>query len=415
MARMRGRREGGSIRKSTWAFALILVATFFFRATGNMVQTTMPLLARYDLGLTNPEIGLAASLVALTGILAPTLIVSRMRPSFTGTAMLSLAALFAVTIPVYAVLGSSLELYATLVVTGTATGALFPLLLSVPQSVDPQNRDRNVALYATTLSMSLVAGPLIETSVLSADGGVRMVFLAFTALAVFAVAALALARRFPLAAGAAEPSPAAVADGGTPRARMRTLLRNRAFLEAVLGNLTYSIPFLILLTFGGVYVVEAFGVGYELVYLLFALFFVASMVTRIALTLLSPIARKLRWLAVSVALTILGLLLLGLGPSLLVVGVSFAVLGVPHGMTFTLSTMVLAEGVEARELPLANSLFFSIGAVVSTLTPSLIGALTLVVGLRPSFLVLILPTLALALALLRFSRGPSPGTAPRSP
>ncbi len=90
------------------------------------------------------------------------------------------------------------------------------------------------------------------------------------------------------------------------------------------------------------------------------------------------------WLAV--ALTIGAILLLSLTHTFLLFALALALLGVPHGITYPISAMLIAESVVREDLGFANSLFVSVIGTAGILIPIVVGLLMPALDFRTVFL-----------------------------
>ncbi len=391
---------------------LVLVLTFLQRATNNMQQTMLPLLAHYTLHLAAHTVGLLATVFTAAMIGATTLIAARIPTAAIERAVLLSTLALLLTLPLYGMVHTAGQLAILVAAGGAASGVIFPFLLTLASaSAPPAVRERAVALYALTLSLSLVGGPLLQGLLLDLThnnlGAVYRVFTVALAGSLVVLWRLERTRRGGLPV-VGRPSRQEHAAAVPVRVRLRRLAGRPAYRLGFVGNLTYVVPFAALIAFGGVFAHEVYGASYERIQLLFAAFFLTSFLARLAVVLTAPIRRKGVVFGVAVLLTLGGLVLLGAGHALPLFVLGCLVLGIPHGLTYPLSAALIADGVAPDEVGFANVVFSAASNIVGFLVPPAVGLLAGRWGYPTTFLALAAPVAILAAALL-----PGHGQAPR--
>jgi len=326
-----------------YAISLFLV-TFAVRAVNNMVGTTTPLLAKYGFSFSNALVGVLTSIVAAVNLLSIILINARL-PSRLRRAFFIVSN---ATIPMLLLLyylSNSVDIWVISIITGFAYGLIVPnLLTSASIFGDQATAERLLVLYTLALSTSLVVGPLLETYLLT-HLNYRSVYLPFIPLAVLALA-LSFKLKFP-------PDP--------PRNRgfsaiRSNVLRNRGLVSAMLATTTYSVPFAVFTAFIAIYAQSIYHVSKYLAYFSFVPFFLTSFLTRLYLTVRVPRGLFLPML-ISITITIVGISMLYLSPTYTAFLVAMTLLGVPHGSTYPLSTLMVSRGTSIEERNAANSYF----------------------------------------------------------
>ncbi len=366
--------------------------------TGVMVQTTIPLFAESYLGMNTADVGIVSTLFLLAGVFSPLLIVIRVNVDSLDKSLVLFSAFFAATIPLFYLVTDRIEFLLLVVCSSVASSTLMPLMLTSAQTLRGGNAQRNIGLYTVALSSSLVAGPFIEGFSAQSFGGLKPVFLVFFPFVALSVVLLAL-RHWVRNGNDGSDRPVTV-QAAPPRTRMtfsnvRDVLVSGSFLVPTIGQLSYSIVFASILAFGGLLAEEKINAGYGLVFYLFGIFFTTSWIVRVLLTIMPNIHNKIKLLHVSVVLSVSGLLLAGAATSATAMFATFALLGVPHGLQYPVSTMLIAEKIERKDLPVANALFTSIGAIAMAATPVAIGYLSVRTGLADALVLLVIPVLAL--------------------
>ncbi len=399
---MKNKREAsdGRMLLSTAATLLLLLfsTTFFLRMTGNMVQTTIPLFAESYLGMNTAEVGIVSALFLLAGVFSPLLIVTRVNIDSLDKSLVLFSAFFAATIPLFYLVGNQIEFLLLIVCSSVASSTVMPLMLTNAQTLRGGSAQRNIGFYTVALSSSLVAGPFLEGFSAQSFGGLKPVFLVFFPFVAISVVLLAL-RHWRGNGKDGSDRPATI-QAATARTRMtfsnvRDVLVSGSFLVPTVGQLSYSIVFAGILSFGGLLAEEKINAGYGLVFYLFGIFFTTSWIVRVLLTIMPDIRNKIRLLHASAVLSVSGLLLAGAASSTTTMFATFALLGVPHGLQYPVSTMLIAERIERKDLPVANALFTSVGAIAMAATPVAIGYLSVRTGLSDALVLLVIPVLAL--------------------
>ncbi len=363
--------------------------TIAARATNNMITTTVSPFARHSLGFSNTLVGTLAAVsfmatFAATSYLNPRLVGRWRRRTF----ILSNGAI-ALCLPLFYV-SSPVTVWFVTVLAGFASGIVMPnLITSASTGKDPRTTERLLALYTTSLSASLIIGPFIETRLLVFTD-YRTVFPLFDFLAV-AGFLLSTIVDFP--------------EVGR-ESRGRSALSSSGFLSSLISNSTYSVPFAAITTFLAIYASERFGVTSSVAYLSFIPFFAVSFMTRLAIAIIPP--RSLRpFFIVSVMMTVAGLAGMVLSSTYTVFLIFMALLGLPHGSIYPMSTIMIARGTRREERNAVNSYFLAFNNILFAVVPFVVGALSVMVGLGGAFLLLTIPVaLSATLFLLRFRRDP---------
>ncbi|MGC8606345.1 MAG: MFS transporter [Vulcanisaeta sp.] len=366
----------------------IFLMTFAIRATNNMIGTTAPLLARYDLLFSNYLVGLLASLVTAVNLTSILFINARLPGSTRRLLFIISNALIIILLPMYS-LANSLSIWLVSILTGFAYGLIMPNIMTSASIIgDQTTAERLLVLYTLALSTSLVVGPLFETYLLTRFG-YRYVFLLFIPLAILSLA-LSFRVRFP-------------PDPREPRIRIDSgrILRNKGLISAMLANSTYSIPFIVFTAFIAIYAQSIYHVSRYLAYFSFVPFFLTSFLTRLYLTIYIP--RSLfRPMAISIVLTVIGITLLYASPNYAIFIASMAILGIPHGSTYPLSTLMISRGTSIEERNTANSYFSAFQGILGIVVPALFGVSADLIGIRLSMALLLVPVITVAIIFTRF-------------
>lgn len=420
------------------ALVALLVATAAFRMTQNMAVTTLSLLAREAVHLGAGAIG---ALGATSGIAvaAVTLVLSRRVPhhwaavsAAAGMGGLALALLVLAAAPSFAVLAAGA------VLLGVAGGFAMPGLLNAIVAESGRQRERVIAVYTVTLSVSLAAGPLVETLVLAvAHQAVRVPYVVFAVLPCVGVPLALMASRHRVKSVPTPRPELSAASGGelmvdpstdevvavtvepvlgfgapgrrSLASRWRTgLLATSAGRMAIVSELLYGIPFAGITVFGALVARVGYGFTPARAQLGFTVFFVLSFAARAAVAWRAPIVRKRALLMLSAGLTLAGLVLLGLGHGAGALFVAMGLLGIPHGLTFPLALALVAEATPVAKLPRANATLLGSANVTGVVVPLVLGGIIPAVGYRGMTLALLAPVAVFSALLVGLRYRPAP-------
>ncbi len=346
---------------------IILSITFFIRASNNMMMTSVPLLARYDFNFTQEEVGIIAALSSFSTFLTTALLNTRLSSESRRVAFIVSNVIY-----VLVFVGFFESTYITVWLLAAVAGAVLGLMM--PNVVTAAGlfknaavRERVLSLYTVALSLSLVAGPAVESDLLKYYP-LRTVFLMFAAFAVVS-ALLSPLIRFPL----------------ENKVRIRTkVFSNYGFRSALLNIMAYNVPFSLLVAFAGIYEKDTFSISLSTVTLLFSFFFVASFGSRLFLSFKPPRNIRLQ-MTVSMILSIAGILIMVLSTNLYMFIAALLILGVPHGLTYPLSVLSITRSFDPKFRNMANSYFFSVMMMIGVILPFVGGTLIDLYGFRLTF------------------------------
>lgn len=362
---------------------IIVTMTFAVRASNNMISTTVPLLSRYYFNFTQTEVGLISAVFSLGTFITSGLLNSRLPSPLRRKVFIGSSIAYALILPLFYLVGP-LSLWLVVGVAGFTLGSMMPNIITSAGLIDDRKaRERVLSIYTLALSASLVAGPALETLILSSYS-IPYVFLFFTPLGILA-AVMSFFIKFP-------------EEKASSENRKVKVFGNPGFKTAVVNILAYNIPFAVILAFGGIYARSEFHVSFAEVTGLFTLFFATSFASRLYLSIRPPDSVRLH-ATTAVMLTVVGLLMILFGVNVYSFAAALLVLGVPHGLTYPLSVISISRTFPQTERNVANSVFFATMMLVGIVTPSVAGALAQVMGLKDLFGVLV-PVVLILLGLL---------------
>lgn len=362
---------------------VIIGITFFIRSSNNMVSTTLPLLGKYNLHFSQFQIGLLVSLLSLSSFISTILLNARLNSAERRFAFIASAGIYTLTFIGFWK-SNPLTVWVFSAISGMTLGLIMPnIITSAGLFEDQKTRERILSLYAITLSLSLVAGPAVESYLLKFMS-LRAVFLIFTAFGAISLF-FSFFLQFP---------------EESRRKERISVFSNTGFRVALLNILTYNIPFSIIISFLGIYERERFNVGLAEVSLLFSIFFLSSFSSRLYLFIKPPQKIAIGMLT-SVSLTAAGIILIIFSNNISIFAISLIIMGIPHGLAYPLSIITLGRAFPAKFRNIANSYYFSAMMLIGIIVPVIGGFVIDSIGFLSVFVLLLVTIIALLLPLSR--------------
>ncbi len=176
------------------------------------------------------------------------------------------------------------------------------------------------------------------------------------------------------------------------------------FKVGIYTFLVYSMSTALILSFGGIFAKQVYGVSYSLVILLFAVFFTASFSTRLLFSVLK-IGSIFPYVMLMMSISILGLVMVFLSSNIVIYSIAFVILGIPHGLGMPIAMFSIGRSFPEQERNVANSYFTSTMMLMMVVMPVLGGTFLSMVGFRillllisPGVVVLMVLTLTVFVA-----------------
>ena len=364
-----------------YTVVIIVALTFAIRASNNMVQTTIPLLARYDLSYSQFLVGILVAALSASALVA-SLFNSAIHVRFRKKLFVGVSVAYPLTIFLF-FFSSPVSVLVFVITSGLSYGFIFPNIMTSAGLFQDRNvRERILAIYTLALAVSLIVGPALE-SLIVAHYSLRTAFLFFVPLGI-AGAVLSPFVRFPEEIKV-KSRPSVWAYPG--------------FKVGIYTFLVYSMSTALILSFGGIFAKQSYGASYSLVILLFAVFFTASFATRVLFSVLK-IGSIFPYVMLMMSISILGLVMVFLSKNLVIYAIAFVILGIPHGLGMPIAMFSIGRSFPEQERNVANSYFTSTMMLMMVVMPVLGGTFLNMVGFRllllfitPGVLVLMILTL----------------------
>lgn len=350
---------------------IILATTILVRGSNNMLQTTIPLLVTYNFGFSRFFVGILGAIFGLSTFFT-TVLNARLSPKVRRTAFIVSMLLYTIVFLLY-YLTDPLFVWFVTVASGATVGFIMPNILTAAGLFQDKNvRERSISLYTTSLSFSLIVGPLFESYLLSILP-LRDSFILFLPLAAVALC-LSPFIRFP---------------DESNKNREKKFSLNSGFRTAVYLNLSYGIPFILITLYAGIFAKSVLGASLSDVTLYYTVFFSTSFLSRLMFSLKKNKSSMLVPVFTTMVLTLLGLGLVYFSSEITLFVFALALLGIPHGLSYPLSLLYLTRSYEPEERSSANSYFFSVNTIVMVAGPLIGGYSIQIIGFRETFLFII--------------------------
>lgn len=365
---------------------MVLTITFAIRASNNMLAITLPLVAKYIFYFSPFLVGLLSSLMMFFSFVSSVFINSKLTSKKRELALKISSIIYAITfLGFYFV--NPLLIWVLSAVSGLSMGIIFPNIVNFTTSVDDEkSKERLLALYTTALSLSLIISPFME-SLLLHRFTLTETFLFFSMIAVL-VPIISFKIRF--------------MNSIKRTIRKADIIRTPGFLASLFNNMMYDVPFGMIVTFGGIYATTVFHTPYSLTVLIYTAFYLTSFVGRALFTVMAP-KRIFHIIYLNAMLTVLGLVAVSYSPNFTFYTISLLILGIPHGLTYPSSLIILTRSFrEPEERNVAISYFSGVG--LSGGIPILMGFIIEEIGLRSTFALLSLLSFSIFLLFLKWSR-----------
>ena len=360
----------------------VIIMTFSMRATNNMIITTVPLIAKIDLGFSSFLVGIISAIIYLftftvTFYINPRLNSSLRRKLFIGANIAILVAL----VGYYFANGITIWLISAF--AGLAYGIMMPNLITSSSLLrDQKERERLISLYSVGLSLSLILGPSIEDYVLTFVT-YRNVFLVFIPVVIAGIIVSTMIK-FP----------------ETKNETRVNVMKNDGLRASIFTVTTYNIPFAALSIFLTLDAITRFHVSGAVAYSPYIYFFSVSFLTRIAITI-HPLKHIKIPLIISIIITGFALSMFPFLSTFTEFILLMMLLGIPHGSIFPMSTIMIARGTTVEQRSAANSYFMAYNNVLFMVIPLVFGYILGFIGYDYSFFILIIPVIASAIYLFK--------------
>ena len=142
---------------------MLLSVTFTMRSSTNMLMTVVPVFTKYVINADVLFVGLTATLYGIGGMVSNIFVNGRISVDKTPKVVVAFLAVMTLGIFFYIFSSNVYEVFVLSAVTGLSMGVVQPLLMTITNAIAPPgSRDRYIAAYTASLSLSLIFGVLVE-------------------------------------------------------------------------------------------------------------------------------------------------------------------------------------------------------------------------------------------------------------
>ena len=352
------------------AIIFVFFVILLQRANTNLIQSVNPLFVRYVLDKNLFYVGITTAVYAVSTLSVRYLISIRIKPQAVSKFVIAGLLLFSAAILGYFFSTDYAEFLIFVVISGFATAIIMPFLLSLVHLVsDKAVIEKNLTIYSLMLSLALVFGPLLSSALLTVLP-IRWIYIM---LSIFGITAFFFALKIHLK------SKSLIKDklkekhdvqDSDKKGSVSLLFKNRGFLEVIFYNTSFSIAFASVVALGGVFARDNFHLKYFEITLLFSLFFISSLITRLILlyfTKKANIKNKTKILNISILISVLSFALMVFSKNIGFYAFGLIIFGIPHALIFPIGTMRISETVDMNDMVAANTIYqsnFDLGGII---------------------------------------------------
>jgi len=377
---------------------MLLSVAFTMRTSTNMLMTVVPVFTKYVINADVFFVGLTATLYGIGAMVANVLINGRINIEKTPRTIALLLLIMTVGIFFYLLSNNIYEVLILSTVTGLSMGVVQPLLMTVTNVIAPPGkRDRYIAAYTASLSLSLIFGVVME-GLITSSINVRYAFLIFLFISLIStVLMFSLSTRIKMNMKRKNRLTFKEILGKASHS-----LKQGKVLFALFGNIAYAFPFILLITYGSIMGKEYDGINPDIFFYLLALFYSVSFLTRLVLSVKNVKNHEIL-MYTSFAATIIGYLLLGIDAGIIMFIGSLLILGFPHGSIYPTASYYIASSVELEDLNVVYSVFILIMDVIIFLIPFVFGIISTIYSIRMAIYLTAVPMVLLLLTSVFFN------------
>ncbi|WP_187152759.1 MFS transporter [Acidianus manzaensis] len=368
--------------KYTTFVVILFLLTFSIRLTNNAISITIPLISKYELNFPIIFLGILLSAFSFTSFLSS--ILNSKLEDRTRTKVFRIASIIYLISFISFYITNRVLIWILDCIAGFSIGIIWPNLITYAGSVDEEIREKVIGLYSAFLSLSLIVGPAIESFILL-KYSLNDIFLFLSIIAVI----------IPIVSFKIEFNDLNL----TQNKNNERIIRSPAFIMTLLNNIMYDIPFGMISTFGGIYAISHFNASYSLAELIYAIFFIISFFTRLFFSfIISKNTNIIKIISFNAILTVIGLSLILLSNSIIYYILALIILGIPHGLTYYSSLILLSRNFSERNR--ANSYFSGTLLGLGSVGPFFLSSIVEGLGIRNTFLLITFGVISIFTVLL---------------
>ena len=365
---------------------MLLSVTFTMRSSTNMLMTVVPVFTKYVINADVFFVGLTATLYGIGAMVSNIFVNGRISVDKTPKVVFAFLVVMTLGIFFYIFSTNVYEVFILSAITGLSMGVVQPLLMTITNAIAPSGkRDRYIAAYTASLSLSLIFGVILEGFVISSID-VRYAFIIFFFIAIVSsVLMFFLSKKIHIPAKSTK-----TRSFKEIISRASTSLHQGKVLFAMFGNISYAFPFILLITYGSIIGKEYDGIAPSTFLYLLALFYGVSFLSRVILSVRQIKSKEYLMYAAFTA-SILGYILMGINTGIVMFIAALLILGFPHGSIFPLSSSYIAESVDMEYMNIVYSVFLLIMDVIAFVIPFIFGLISDLYTIKIAIYVTLIP------------------------
>ncbi len=349
---------------------ILLSVTFTMRASTNMLMTVVPVFSRYILFANVFYVGLTATLYGIGALISNVLINGKVNISKTPKVITIFLFIMTIVIFLYMFTTNIYEVFLLSLISGSAMGIVQPLLMTVTNLISPPDKRANyIAAYTASLSLSLIFGVLLQGYIVSFIS-VRYAFIIFFFISLISsILMYSLSIRIKLPEGKKNLKFSEIL------AKASSSLKQGKVLFAMLGNIAYAFPFILLVTYGSIIGTGYNGINPDIFFYLLAAFYSVSFISRLILSVKNVKNRDSLMYAAFI-FSVIGYIMLGLSNNYIIFLIALLILGIPHGTIYPISSFYVVASIDIEYLNIVYSVFTFILNIIFFLIPFLFGLIS---------------------------------------
>ncbi len=365
---------------------MLLAVTFTMRATTNMLMTIIPVFTKYVINASVLDVGLTATLAGIGALISNMFVNGRIKINKTPITIFLFLLLMTISIFFLIFASNIYEVFILSLATGLSMGVVQTLLMTLITTLAPRNlRDRYIAMFTASLSLSLIIGTLAQGLIVKYIN-VRTAFIIFFFVSLASTSIMfAASKRIKI-----ESTHARKIRFHDIISKSSSALKNPKVQFALSGNISYAFPFVLILTYGSIFGNEYDKINPSSFFYILAAFFFVSFLARFYMSTHS-IKRKEILMYISFVLGLIGYIIIGISSYYIVFLIGLIILGIPHGTIYPVSSYFLSNSVDNEDLNIVYSMFSFIMNTIAFVIPFVYGLISRLYDLRIASLSLSIP------------------------
>lgn len=357
---------------------------FSHSASSSVISPILSIFVRNATNATVEMVGLVAATYFITSSMARFSLAMLVSGKRTITFLLYAFIIFALCPVFYPLTDNIILLMMLRAVQGFAAAFIGTASLTLVGLTMPTfKRDKGFGTYSAWKSLGLLAGPAITSLSIPLFGVSNMFYIAGLVGIIGCFAAFFLNKQVISIEKNWQITEIRVTREAV-KSKLLTIMRNKLFRMAFLGNFAFFFFFGVLVAYAPLYAKETLNFSNEFISLLFFVYYIATTSTRMFLGKIIRKTSKPPLIILSVILAALLSFSLAIVMDKFVFTTIFALVGMVQGVLFPVGSMLVASNVKPSRIMLANSLYV-VGLDIGLAIAPLITVSVIHYGLEYSF------------------------------